>query len=1050
MASLQHRRGRFVSAALILFLAAQVLIAPLNRLAAQEATPVVMGPNGQPMQLSPEQMEAMKKARGGQPPGPPGGPPGQPPKPDGEKKPEGDDAKKKEEAAATVKRPEKPPRVPDPREFNVKLDAQGRVPPFNFIGQPWPDVMQWFATLAKCSLDWQELPSDYLNLTTQRAYTVDEVRDLLNRHLNARGFISIQAGEVLSVFKVDKLDPSIVRRVTEDQLYDLKPYDFVKVSFELPPGLEVDKAKEDVKQVLNPTAKIFPLVASKRLLVMDSVANLRTVSELLNQERMIADGRIVPKEFVLKYARPDKVIDILYVVLGMDPKSRPTQMDLQLQQQKLQIMMQMQQRGTDVSKMLTKDGPPVYLAFNRQRNSVLANAPPEQMKVIEQTIQYLDVPFGSPQTGAAAASAAKTSDNQRVMKKYPLTTLDPDNFVTTLEEIGGLSPSAEFKVDKESKTLFALATAADHVRINGLIDQFDGTGRHFEVIQLRRRPADAVAATIYKLMGGQEKEDEDNNRRRWWSPWDDDFRNDKKKPLKGFGIDADIENNQLLVWANDAEMQRVRDLLAQLGETPGPKRDARPMRVIEPTDAKSTAALLEQLRTAWPAASGNPLIIKAREPHPAADTDQEKHDKKDPSAPQPNPPAKPKEDRASAANEEPRVAAKFAELQAVGNEKKTADSASAIPQANQDSPLPQKPATNGDKVADEKPAPGEESNAAAPVTVTITEDGRLLLSSSDTAALDRLEDLITELSPPDRRFKVIQIRYVRASEIYYDLTDYFKDDIQGDSNGYMRDWYGFMVPKGNKGDAGTGLSKRRKLMITYDRPSNSILVANASPNQLKEIDQLIQEFDKPARGDSVEIRQTAAIKIKYSRPSVIAAAVKEVYRDLLSSKDKEFDRANKKDERSLAERMTVISYGGGSQQSESGNERSSPMKIGFDGALSLGADDVSGVLIVSAQKVIFNDIVKMVQELDEQAAPRTTVQVFHTNGNISAKALQETVNRAVGSAWLGQRPEQLPNQKGPNAGNKPGKGNRDRNQPNQANQPAENNEAGQPAANNSE
>lgn len=1050
MASLHHRRGRFASAALIAFLA-PLIIVPASILLAQDA-PVPMGPNGQPMQLSPEQMEAMRKARGGQPPGPPGGPPGQPPKPDGEKKPEGDDAKKKEEGSATVKRPEKPPRVPDPREFKVTLDAQGRVPPFNFIGQPWPDVMQWFATLAKCSLDWQELPSDYLNLTTQRAYTVDEVRDLLNRHLNARGFISIQSGEVLSVFKVDKLDPSIVRRVTEDQLYDLKPYDFVKVSFELPPSLEVDKAKEDVKQVLNPTAKIFPLVASKRLLVMDSVANLRTVSELLNQERMIADGRIVPKEFVLKHARPEKVIDILYVVLGMDPKSRPTQMDLQLQQQKLQIMMQMQQRGTDVSKMLKQDGPPVYLAFNRQRNSVLVNAPPEQMKVIEQTIQYLDVPFGSPETGAATAAAAKTSDNQRVMKKYPLTTLDPDNFVTTLEEIGGLSPSAEFKVDKESKTLFALATAADHVRINGLIDQFDGTGRHFEVIQLRRRPADAVAATIYKLMGGQEKEDEDSNRRRWWSPWDDDFRNDKKKQLKGFGIDADIENNQLLVWANDAEMQRVRDLLVQLGETPGPKRDSRPMRIIEPTDAKSTAALLEQLRTAWPAARGNPLIIKGREPHPAADEDQDKKDKKDQPAPQSNPAAKPKEDRASALNDELKVAVKFAELQSAANEKKTPDSTAVTtnPAANEGVQLPQKPAADDGKVTAAKPVPTEGADAASPVTITITDDGRLLLSSPDTAALDRLEDLITELSPPDRRFKVIQIRYVRASEIFYDLTDYFKDDMEGDSNGYMRDWYGFMVPKGNKTDAGTGLSKRRKLMITYDRPSNSILIANASPSQLKEIDQLIEEFDKPARGDSVEIRQTAAIKIRYSRPSVIAAAVKEVYRDLLSSKDKEFERSNKKDERSLSERMTVISYGGGSQQAESGNERSSPMKVGFDGALSLGADDVSGVLIVSAQKVIFNDIVKMVEELDEQAAPRTTVQVYHTNGNISAKSLQDTVNRAVGSAWLGQRPEQLPNQKGPNAGNKPGKGNRGRNQPSQDNQPAENVDAAQPAANSGE
>ena len=94
------------------------------------------------------------------------------------------------------------------------------------------------------------------------------------------------------------------------------------------------------------------------------------MSELLNEERSVQDGRIVPDEFVLKHARAEKVIDILYVVLGMDPQSRPTQMELQLQQQKLQLMTQMQQQGKDVTSMLKKDGPPVYLAYNRQRNSI--------------------------------------------------------------------------------------------------------------------------------------------------------------------------------------------------------------------------------------------------------------------------------------------------------------------------------------------------------------------------------------------------------------------------------------------------------------------------------------------------------------------------------------------------------------------------------------------------------------------------------------------------------------------------------------------------------
>ena len=286
-----------------------------------------------------------------------------------------------------------------------------------------------------------------------------------------------------------------------------------------------------------------------------------------------------------------------------------------------------------------------------------------------------------------------------------------------------------------------------------------------------------------------------------------------------------------------------------------------------------------------------------------------------------------------------------------------------------------------------------------------------MLSSPDTAALDRMEALIDELSPAERRFKVFPCRYIRASEMWYDLTDFFEDDLKEKSGNMIRDWNGFLVPSGNNNEkSGTGLSKRRKLMITYDRPSNSILVANASATQLAEIQQLIDQFDKPAKSDSVEIRQTAAIKIHYSKPSVIAAAVKEVYRDLLSSRDKEFDRGDKREERSTTERVTVINYGGSSESD--GSDRPSPVKVGFDGALSLGADDISGVLIVSAQKGIFDDIARMVRELDNEAAPQTTVRVHHMTGNVSAESVQKALEKSVGRAWLGNRPEQQPNQTG--------------------------------------
>ncbi|MEX2306730.1 MAG: secretin N-terminal domain-containing protein [Pirellulales bacterium] len=958
---------------------------------AQEA-PVVVAPAGQPM--TPEMMKAMAE-QAGRRGGRPGPQPPQEAKPDDkDKKKEGEgDDKKKDDAGDSVKRPEKPPRIPDPREFEVALDDKGRVPPFNFIGQPWPDVLQWLANISKSSLDWQELPNDYLNLTTQRSYTLDELHDVINRHLHARGYTSIQAGEVLSVFKIDKLDPSLVRRVDEDQLYDLKAYDYVKVSFELPDGMEVDKAKDDVKQLLSPSAKVFPLVTTRRLLLMDAVENLRTVSELLNQERMVQDGRIIPNEFVLKYARPQQVIETLYVLLGVDPKAKPAQTDPNVQRQQMEMMQQMQQRGQDVSKMMPqKEGPKVYLAFNRQRNSVLANAPPEEMKKIERAIRLMDVPYG----GGEAASAAGVSDtapgaSQRTMKKYQLTTLDPNNFVLTLSEIGGLSPFAEFKVDEKSKTLFALATDAEHEKINGLIDQFDGTGRQFEVIWLRRLPADAVAATIFNLMAGQTEEEEDDDRGRYWNFWDRDREEDKEKPVKGFGVDADIENNRLLIWANDAEMERVRDLLVKLGEIPSGQQDPRPVRFVQPADGKVTPELLEQLRQAWSAAGGSELIIKVP-PQAKPDTSEEKK-KKD--AAETKQTAQPAEDRSTGVHRSLRVAARYVQLAAESSSGANENAAAKPGEAAE-------PATPPTDTA-EPAAPQEEVTAQAPVTITVTEDGQLMLSSPDTAALDRLEELIAQLSPAERRFHVYPLKHVRASEMYYVLTDYFKEDLaEEDETSYDFFWY---PPRrsGGKDKGATGLGTRRKLMITWETASNSILVSNASPSQSAEIEQLIEVFDRPARSDSVEHRQTAAIKVHYSRPSVIATAVKEVYRDLLSSRDKEFDRGDQRGEqRTTAERVTILNYG----SSSSDDDRQSPVKVGFDGALSLGADDISGILIVSAQKGIFNDIVRMVKELDAEAAPQTTVHVHRVTGNVTAAALQKAIDEALSKPWLGNRPEQ--------------------------------------------
>ena len=119
-------------------------------------------------------------------------------------------------------------------------------------------------------------------------------------------------------------------------------------------------------------------------------------------------------------------------------------------------------------------------------------------------------------------------------------------------------------------------------------------------------------------------------------------------------------------------------------------------------------------------------------------------------------------------------------------------------------------------------------------------------------------------------------------------------------------------PAGSRTDAGTWLA----------------IISRTTPA----IEQLIAEYDQPAPADSVKTRRTVPIKIKYSKATTIANALKDVYRDLLSSRDREFDTGDKKAEGANQERVTVIRYGEGGD-GDGGNKRPTPVKVGFEGAL---------------------------------------------------------------------------------------------------------------------
>lgn len=847
-------------------------------------------------------------------------------KPDDKEKKEGeskDDEEKPNDGP--TKRPNKPPTPPDPRELEAKPDATGRVT-FSFHGQAWGDVLQWLANVSELSLDWRELPSDYLNLTTQRAYSLAEARDLINRHLQARGYTLLLSGEVLSVFKLDQLDPSLVPRATEEELYDRLPHDVVKVSLAVPEGYDAKQTLEDVKQALSPHAKAMPLAATKRLLLIDTVANLRMVSALLNEERLAVEGRAGPREFVLEHVQASEVIDIVYVVLGLDPNSRPSQMELQMQQQKMQLLNQMAQRGKDVMKLLQKDGPPVYLAYNRQRNSVLANAPPEQMRIIQRTIEALDVPASE---GGGVSAAA----GERRLEQYRLKTISPTAVISALEEIGGLSPRAELRGDKESKTLFARASSRDHEKITSLIDQLDGAETVVEVFWLRRLPAEAVAGSIQSLIINKPKKKKKDND----YPFFFSYRrnnNDDDEPETLLRVDADIENNRLIVRGTPQQLEEVRDLLIKLGEPIDDRADERRVRVLDTLDPDKTERLLRELKAAWPSVGGETELIL---------------------------PAEQDEDEPAEAEAEPAEARTARETTGSGRFRLLSG--------------------GGAEEATEAP------EGKPPVAIRIDPRGRLVISSDDTAALGRLEELIAELTPEPARYKVFPVKVRNPEDLVDSLRVYFEEFLAEDDEQVL-DWWGRVRGVKSEEDEPVRLSRRRPLRFLADDRSSTILVANATSAQLVEIGKLIETWDRKPSTDRVYNRRTVTMKLRYAQASNVVEALKEVYRDLLSRGDKEFDTEERKASGSLYAYLTKIHYGDG--------ESTDPAFIGFDGLLSLGADDEANVVIVSAREEVFGSVVDAIRQLDEQSRPTQSVQVLSLANSGATEDIRRALLRALG------------------------------------------------------
>lgn len=923
----------------------------------------------------------------------PGGPaqvPGQQP----EKAPteKGKEAASKD--ADVITRPEKPPVPPDPREFErAEVDPEGMVQ-LQFHGQSWPDILQWLAHISSMSLDWQELPRGYVNLRTHRPYSVEEIQDLINRHLLARGYTILFHGEFMTVVKCENLDASLVPRITPDQLAERMPHEFVRTTFPLQ-WMVAERAAEELKSMTSKNGKLSALAGTNQLDAVDTVANLRQLARVLDVGQPQSSGGQQIREFPLRFARAAEVGEQLEKFMGLQGSTNnrsagrmtPQQMQMAQQQAMMQMQMAQQQRQGNRAAVRRTAPAEVKVVVNERMNSVLALAPPDKMAIIAEAIRMLDVPSGG--TDSLQSLLSRT-------QVYRLAQLDPNMLVEALQEMGNLDPRTQLHADEQNRALIVHGPLADQMVIKATLERLDGSSRSLHVIPLRNLRADEVAGTIEYLMG----QPRESNRRQsmvfgmFGFPMGRSNRNNDSDQFK---VDADLTQNRLILRANDLELEEVKKLLEKLGELPARNADGTYSRVLEsPFEESELRGFLERLRS-----GASPL----REPASQSEADPSDLESRNPL---------------------PSDTSIRAQSPGGGIQSSTpADGGSQSHEwTHWVAAAAQQPRSDPVRASDD----GSTQDSVDPTEwlrrmgVSIEKDplGRTVIRARDIESLNLLERMIQELQPANPGYKVFTLKNAPAGWVRLNLEDFFEEEEEESPSDRLARIFSGMPS--SSGDEARRLSKRKPIKFISDIDTNTILVQNADPEQLKVIAELIELYDVPEPVSTQSKRFTRLIRIQHSKANVVAATVKDAFKDLLSSNDSAFqnNQRNQQNEQSRSQTTAGQTFIAGFGIGASDNEQKPEERTGakFKGKLSIGVDELSNSLLVSAEGEPLLELVsQMIESLDQAAIPMGDMQVVTLRPGMAPDALYQALSRFLDAKESkptgGQNPTAGPRQQPP-------------------------------------
>ncbi len=329
--------------------------------------------------------------------------------------------------------------------------------------------------------------------------------------------------------------------------------------------------------MMSKNGTLTALSTTNRIEAMDAAVTLRDMAALLSQERSSTRREQLAPEFRLRYLPAQEAKVMLEQFLGIEKKKEKP-----LTPQEMMQLQQMQQQQGGQPPQSDQNKAAISIVANHRQNSLIIQAPPDRVAIAMEFLKRIDIPN---------ASVVSLAEVQNRVQVFRLETIDPEKLLQIVQEMNILEPTTQTRVDAENGALIVSGSAADRYIIAQLIQRLDGSGRRFEVMQLRRLDATEVAESISFLMGEQKEDKEEGRRNRFSYYFGMDDSSNEKKKKDHFRVAANARYRQVLLWANDSEMTEVRNLLVKLGELPPPEGDGRTLRVIEASATPENAGI---------------------------------------------------------------------------------------------------------------------------------------------------------------------------------------------------------------------------------------------------------------------------------------------------------------------------------------------------------------------------------------------------------------------------------------------------------------------------